>query len=102
MRNGRLIMEGSPESLMTKYDSRVMEDIVLKLCKDSETLNTVEIAHNESPNNNESNFDIFSNTQMDYSFANFGNKDENFWKIHTDKILPLVFRNFVNIFRNYV
>ncbi len=54
MRSGRLLAEKSPEALLQEYNTNLLEDIVLKLCK-NDTMGVSETATNNAimPNDND-------------------------------------------------
>lgn len=43
MRNGRLLVEENPNSLMGRFDTLILEDIVLQLCHGQENRETLEL-----------------------------------------------------------
>lgn len=54
MRSGRLLAEKSPEALLQEYNTNLLEDIVLKLCK-NDTMGVTETVSNavNKPNDND-------------------------------------------------
>lgn len=110
MRGGRLLAEKSPSSLISEFGTSLLEDIMLKICRSSETrcgrgdeddaVTSSAIATITKESEGQANYDPYANCTTILTAGR--NKSPSQWAASWNRVRALVRKNFVVMTRNWM